>query len=74
MQTTQSKRSLILHAPNIHIGGGLILLRDVLNTKSRSIRWAQVDERSKTTLDLPTQIKKHYVKNTIFSRLLAEYR
>jgi len=74
MRTTQSKRSLILHAPNIHVGGGLILLKGVLNTKSCSIHWAQLDERAKTILNIPTRIIKHFIKNTISSRLLAEYR
>jgi len=72
MLTAQSKPSLILHAPNIHIGGGIILLREVLNTKSCFIRWTQLDKRAKTILDLPAHIIKHYVKNTIFSRFLAE--
>ncbi len=67
------QNSLLLHAPNVHTGGGLVLLREILSTKKCSIRWAQLDERTKS-LKLSTPLIKHYVRNTIFSRFLAEWR
>ncbi len=68
------QNSLILHAPNIYTGGGFILLQEVLKTKSCSIRWAQLDNRAKSILDLSNHILKKYVKNSFFSRFLAECR
>lgn len=72
MSPFQSKRSLLLHAPNVHTGGGAVLLEAILKGK-KSIHWAQLDERAKALNLLPHAIK-HYVRPTIFSRLLAEWR
>ena len=66
------KNNLIFYAPSIHTGGGLILLKAVLNSKDFTNNWKHIylDERVKTKLDL-----SHAIKNIIFikSRLLAEW-
>lgn len=65
---------LVLHAPNIHVGGGLELLRELISTHNLSVRWGQLDERVKNTLLFPQSAIQYYVKRSIFSRFLAEWR
>ncbi len=67
-------RKILLHAPNVHIGGGLTLLKEILSTNSECISSAQLDFRVKEKISLPAEIKVYYVKRTIFSRFLAEWR
>lgn len=70
----QKKIDLILHAPNVHSGGGLVLLQDLLSTPNLSVKFAQLDIRVKQQVRLPTNTSLHYVNRSIFSRLFAEWR
>ena len=65
---------LILHAPNVHGGGGFVLLRELLDASSGHLRWAQLDERTKERLDLRPELRVHYVARTAVARLFAEWR
>lgn len=69
-----SIRQLVLHAPNIHSGGGGVLLRSILAVTDLPVRWAQLDERIRDSCQLPQCAVKHYVNRSVASRLLAEWR
>lgn len=66
--------NIILQAPSVHIGGGLVLLRQILGVKKLSVKFAQLDERTKKNTDLSIGEKVYYIKPKIFSRLFAELR
>lgn len=66
--------NLILHAPNVHSGGGLVLLQDLLSAPNLSVKLAQLDYRAKQQLNLPTNTSLHYVNRSVLSRLIAEWR
>lgn len=68
------RKRFILHAPNVHIGGGLALLKELLNTKDIHVSWAQFDERTKGIYKLPPTVTQYYVKRSILSRFWAEWR
>ncbi|HJD55963.1 MAG TPA: glycosyltransferase [Rickettsia endosymbiont of Pyrocoelia pectoralis] len=65
--------NFIFYAPSIHTGGGLVLLKEILDIKDfiNNCRYIYLDERIKSQLNLPDSIK-----NIIFikSRLLAEWK
>ena len=65
---------LVLHAPNIHSGGGGVLLRNILAATDLPVRWAQLDVRIRDSCRLPQCTVKHYVNPSVISRLLAEWR
>ena len=65
--------SLILYAPNIHTGGGHVLLRalvEVWPTGKKHI--AFLDERAKGSFSLPSHVRAYWVKPEFFSRARAE--
>ncbi|MCC8467390.1 MAG: hypothetical protein LN589_01380 [Rickettsia endosymbiont of Eriopis connexa] len=66
------KNNLIFYAPGIHTGGGLLLLKEILNTKDFIKKWKYIylDESVRAKLSLPDSLK-----NIIFikSRLLSEW-
>ncbi|MGB7815438.1 MAG: glycosyltransferase [Methylotenera sp.] len=70
----QKTINLILHAPNVHSGGGLMLLQALLSAPRLSIKFAQLDCRAKQQLHLPMGTSQHYVNHSVFSRLCAEWR
>ena len=71
MDTT--RRNRILHAPNIHTGGGLGLLTSLLRTFPKNLRWLQCDTRAAMKLDLAGR-NVTYVAPSLPSRLAAEWR
>lgn len=68
-------RRLVLYAPNIHTGGGLVLLRALLSSWSRSdlALTAILDARARGELDLPAGSSVVWVVATVASRLKAEF-
>jgi glycosyltransferase involved in cell wall biosynthesis len=66
--------SILLHAPNIHVGGGLNLLECLLETCPDAFSWTQLDRRIKNEEILKKRIATHWVTKSIWSRLLAEWR
>lgn len=70
----QKKTDFILHAPNVHSGGGLVLLQALLSTPNLSVNLAQLDCRAKQQLNLPAGTSYYYVNHSVFSRLCAEWR
>jgi len=65
---------LILHAPNVHGGGGVVLLRELLDAFSGYLGWAQLDGRTRKRLELQPELEVHYVARTIVARIFAEWR
>lgn len=70
----QKTESIILHAPNVHSGGGFVLLAHFLAAPKLLIKSAQLDHRVKEKLQLPKNMMTHYVNKSIFSRLFIEWR
>jgi glycosyltransferase involved in cell wall biosynthesis len=67
--------NLILHAPSVHTGGGLVLLRSLLLAWPRSHPLvALLDERARATLPLPPRAEVVWVSPSVGSRLAAEWR
>lgn len=66
--------SLVLYAPNVHTGGGFVLLRSILATYSGATPLtAFLDERAKDKLTLPENSLVSWVKPRATSRLKAEF-
>jgi glycosyltransferase involved in cell wall biosynthesis len=64
---------LVLYAPNVHTGGGLVLLRSVLAAwpADDGLR-ALLDARARSQLDLPPDARVSWVHASARSRLAAE--
>ena len=70
---TQNSR-LILHAPNVHIGGGFELLRSLLEAGTQIFVYAQLDQRVRSQISWPSTAPVNWVRWTIWARLGAEWR
>ncbi|MGE8154677.1 glycosyltransferase [Pseudomonas vancouverensis] len=66
-------KKLFLHAPNVHVGGGLNLLQAFYEAAESSIDFEHVDIRAQAILK-PGRAERHWVRPTLFSRLAAELR
>ena len=65
---------LLLHAPNVHTGGGFVLLQELLGAAPDALQWAQLDSRIQSRLRLPQGPEVHYVARNGLARLVAEWR
>ncbi|AHG44173.1 mannosyltransferase [Rhizobium leguminosarum bv. trifolii CB782] len=65
---------LLLHAPNVNSGGGLQLLRAILAVVPSPISWAQLDKRADIGGLSLGKMPIRLVRNTVWSRLAAEWR
>ena len=48
--------AIVLHAPSVHSGGGVVLLKNFLSVPDLNVRWAQLDERTKNAIQLPEKV------------------
>lgn len=65
--------SLVLYAPNVHTGGGLVLLRALLREWPAGLLLrAILDERATDKISLPAQARVIWVQTTLASRFKAE--
>lgn len=63
----------VLYAPNVHHGGGVVLLRSLLLEWPTPLRLtAFLDDRVRAQLPLPHTVKVYWVRASISSRLKAE--
>lgn len=65
---------MLLYAPNVHTGGGLVLLRALFQAwpaEEPLVAW--LDERARERLQLPAGAQIRWVRATVGSRLAAEY-
>jgi glycosyltransferase involved in cell wall biosynthesis len=64
---------VIIYAPNIHIGGGLVLLRSLIEAWPKSLTlYAYLDYRASNLLRPPKNAKIIWVKSNLYDRLKAE--
>lgn len=70
----KKNNNFILHAPNIHSGGGLVLLNSLLREYNHTLKLIQVDTRIKDKAALPNSYLCQYVNKSIISRLAAEWK
>lgn len=66
--------TLVLHAPNVHMGGGLVLLKALVAAGGINPRWAQVDARTADQLNFPVSTRVDRVRPSLRARLHAEMR
>lgn len=67
--------TFILYAPNVHTGGGFVLLQSLLDSWPATQRLqAVLDRRAMGKLSLPVNCEVSWVKPSISSRLHAEYQ
>lgn len=70
----QQTGRLLLYAPNVHTGGGAVLLQNLLEDWPVDLTLvAWMDERARQHLRLPSKSQVEWVKPAIGSRLSAEY-
>ena len=68
-------KKLIIHASNVHEGGGRTLLLPLLKkAKDRYSVTAFLDKRLSVSEDTIEGINKVFVKPTLLSRLIVEYK
>ncbi len=72
--TQLTGQRLIIHAPNVHMGGGLVLLRALFSIPWLSVKFALLDQRTQYLLPSLNAAAVHYVKRTFLARFLAEWR
>ena len=65
-------RRLIIHAPGIHVGGGVVLLKELLSEKCLGNVCVNLDERAADVISVPKWIELHYIPHSIIGRLKAE--
>lgn len=64
----------VLYAPNVHCGGGFVLLRAVLESVPKSMSMTMfLDVRAREQLNLPKEAQVHWVIANASSRLSAEF-
>ena len=67
--------SLVIHAPNVHMGGGLVLLKAILDALDGSVRVdVLLDRRAKLSEKFPGRAFVHRVEPTPLARIGAEWR
>jgi glycosyltransferase involved in cell wall biosynthesis len=63
---------LVLHAPGVHTGGGLVLLQNLLAAPGLPLAWANLDSRALEHVRLPRNAAVNAVEPRLLSRLRAE--
>lgn len=67
------KDNFLFYAPNVHTGGGFVLLQSLLRSWPADFCFvAWLDERARNRLDLPANAKVEWVSPTFSSRISAE--
>lgn len=64
---------LLLHAPSVHTGGGLVLLKDLLRVPHLPLAWFSVDARAVKQLEIPAATKIRIVQRSVVDRLRVEF-
>lgn len=67
-----SNKKMIINAMNVHSGGGLTILKTLLDQTQSIDRIVFIDKRANT--DFSNLPNVHFVSPTIFGRLFAEYK
>ena len=73
MTAPATRSALILHAPNVHAGGGLVLLRCLLGAAhDRELAWMNLDSRARDKLGLQPDAPCRWYGPTFANRFAAE--
>ncbi|WP_083338797.1 glycosyltransferase [Chromobacterium sphagni] len=67
-------RKLVIHAPNVHQGGGMVLLKALLASGSLLLERGFFDIRAKQFFQTISRGQFYYVRPSLFSRLITEIR
>lgn len=67
-------KKLIIHAPNINTGGGLVLLRGILKSSAKDMKAVQLDIRVKNKFDLSPKTRVNYIRRTMLARCIADFQ
>jgi hypothetical protein len=65
-------KNVIIYAPNVHKGGGLVLLNELINGSTNDSIFAILDSRAKNQIILPSNYEIKWVYPTFISRAIAE--
>jgi len=68
------EKNLVVHAPNIHQGGGFVLLHELLQVGNLPLRRAFLDARIQQQLSLGFDANIRYVQRSLLGRLWAEWQ
>lgn len=69
------KKNLVLYAPNVHTGGGLVLLQALLAAWPESVQLTVfLDTRARSQLNVPRNSLVYWVTASVGSRLQAEFQ
>jgi glycosyltransferase involved in cell wall biosynthesis len=69
------KPSALIYAPNINTGGGLVLLKSILNSWPEELAFhAFLDARIRNTILLPATNTIHWVEANAFARILSSIK
>lgn len=75
MSEHSCKKMLLFYAPNVNVGGGLVLLRTLLDSIPQDFDCiAFLDARAKKKLSIPEGVKLVWVQPSFVSRLSAEIK
>jgi glycosyltransferase involved in cell wall biosynthesis len=69
-----SENNLVVHAPNVHQGGGLVLLRELLQVDTLPLQQVFLDARIQRSFSLGSIANVQYVQRSLLARLSAEWR
>lgn len=65
---------LYIHAPGVHVGGGGVLLKELLNANLGMNVELQLDERVSEFIAYPKNEKYYYIQSSVLGRIKAEIR
>jgi glycosyltransferase involved in cell wall biosynthesis len=73
-RSKKNKQSdLVFYAPNVHTGGGLVLLIDLMASWPGGALTLILDRRANGKFKTPYNAKIYWVKRTVISRLMGEF-
>jgi len=64
---------LIFYAPNVHAGGGLVLLKNLITSWPGGALTLVLDSRARSELEILLKEKVYWVKPSFKSRIMAEF-
>lgn len=71
----KSKKTFIIYAPGVYKGGGLILLKSILNSFPKNIPLTLfLDKKILNLINIPKNSLTYLAENSLFSRLFLEYK
>ena len=66
-------KRLVIHAPGVHLGGGIVLLKELLSEKKNKNIWINLDERSISDFKNLEEMDYYTIPHSIYGRIKAEF-